>query len=97
MSSGGLKVWEGAIDLCDFIDSSPDEVVCIDKTVLEVGLLRNNHCLFQKITNLFGHNFLVVDWLWCRSSGGSGLTERRQISSSPGLCKHFITASLYMF
>lgn len=29
-------MWEGAIDLCDFIDSSPDEVICIDKSVLEV-------------------------------------------------------------
>lgn len=34
---GGLKVWEGTLDLCNFIDSSPDEVICIDKNVLEIG------------------------------------------------------------
>ncbi|KHN71668.1 hypothetical protein Tcan_02126 [Toxocara canis] len=33
---GGLKVWEGSIDLCNFVDSTPDEVVFINKSVLEV-------------------------------------------------------------
>ncbi|VDM39215.1 unnamed protein product [Toxocara canis] len=32
---GGLKVWEGSIDLCNFVDSTTDEVVFINKSVLE--------------------------------------------------------------
>uniref|UniRef100_A0A0N5AGY0 protein-histidine N-methyltransferase n=1 Tax=Syphacia muris TaxID=451379 RepID=A0A0N5AGY0_9BILA len=34
---GGLKVWEGASDLCNFIDTYSDEAVCAGKSVLEVG------------------------------------------------------------
>ncbi|VDN54918.1 unnamed protein product [Dracunculus medinensis] len=34
---GGLKIWEGCVDLCNYIDSTPDQVVFIDKVVLEIG------------------------------------------------------------